>query len=257
MSVAAAAIEWRLSECDNRKMDNRWIGDRLKALRKTKSGLAKALGIDPARVSEIIGGRRNVQVAELPVMAATLEMPTEELVGRLVSRRQARRAADDDDGNGFHPGDGAATDGFAPQPLEVPVRGALARDLPVYGAAVGGEDGSFEMNGQVVDFAERPPSLSGARNAYGIYVQGESMSPRFEAGWLVLVNPSRPVRKGDNVVVQLKGADEHAAPRGFVKVFETRTPQLLVVRQFNPPRTLEWPVADVISVHRVISVAEM
>jgi len=238
-------------------MDNRWIGDRLKALRKTKSGLAKALGIDPARVSEIIGGRRNVQVTELPVMAATLEMPTEELVGRLVSRRQARRAADHGEGPGFHQADASGNEGFVPQPLELPARSALPRDLPGYGSAVGGDDGSFEMNGQVVDFVERPPSLSGARNAYGIYVQGESMSPRFEAGWLVLVNPSRPVRKGDNVVVQLKPADEHAAPLAFVKVFESRTPHLVVVRQFNPPRTLEWPVTDVIAVHRVVSVAEL
>src|SRR5271163_4753047 len=117
-------------------MDNRWIGDRLKSLRKTKSGLAKALGIDPARVSEIIGGRRNVQVTELPVMAAILEMPTEELVGRLVSRRQAQRAAGGE-GPNFHlaepPNSG---DGFVPAPLEVPARGSLPRDLPVYGSAV-------------------------------------------------------------------------------------------------------------------------
>src|SRR5271167_4081358 len=113
-------IDCAIWECDNRNMDNRWIGDRLKSLRKTKSGLAKALGIDPARVSEIIGGRRNVQVTELPVMAAILEMPTEELVGRLVSRRQAQRAAGNGDGPSFHlaesPGSG---DGFVPAPLEV------------------------------------------------------------------------------------------------------------------------------------------
>ena len=239
-------------------MDNRWIGDRLKSLRKTKSGLAKALGIDPARVSEIIGGRRNVQVTELPVMAAILEMPTEELVGRLVSRRQAQRAAGNGEAPGFHLAEpSAAPDGFVPTPIEVPARGSLPRDLPVYGSAVGGADGSFEMNGQVVDYVERPPSLGGARNAYGIYVQGESMSPRFEAGRLVLVNPSRPVRKGDNVVVHLKGADEHAAPLAYLKVFDSRTPNLLVVRQFNPPRALEWPIADVISMHRVVGVAEL
>jgi SOS-response transcriptional repressor LexA len=239
-------------------MDNRWIGDRLKSLRKTKSGLAKALGIDPARVSEIIGGRRNVQVTELPVMAAILEMPTEELVGRLVSRRQAQRAAGSGDGPGFHLAEPAGgNDGFVPAPLEVPARGSLPRDLPVYGSAVGGLDGSFEMNGQVVDYVERPPSLGGARNAYGIYVQGDSMSPRFEAGWLVLVNPSRPVRKGDNVVVQLKGPDEHAAPLAFLKVFDARTPSQLVVRQFNPPRALEWPIGEVISMHRVVGVAEL
>ena len=143
-----------------------------------------------------------------------------------------------------------------PAPIEVPARGSLPRDLPIFGQAMGGADGSFEMNGQVVEFVERPPSLGGARNAYGIYVQGDSMSPRFEAGWLVLVNPSRPVRKGDNVVVQIKGAAEHA-PLAFLKVFEARTPTQLVVRQFNPPRMLEWPVTDVISMHRVVGVAEL
>jgi len=239
-------------------MDNRWIGDRLKSLRKTKSGLAKALGIDPARVSEIIGGRRNVQVTELPVMAAILEMPTEDLVGRLVSRRQARRASEDGELAALHLAEApVSVDGFVPAPLDMPARGSLPRDLPVYGSAVGGADGSFEMNGQVVDFVERPPSLGGARNAYGIYVQGDSMSPRFETGWLVLVNPSRPVRKGDNVVVQLKGPDEHSAPLAYLKVFESRTPTLLVVRQFNPPRVLEWPIADVISMHRVVGIAEL
>jgi phage repressor protein C with HTH and peptisase S24 domain len=237
-------------------MDNRWIGDRLKSLRKTKSGLAKALGIDPARVSEIIGGRRNVQVTELPIMAAQLEMPTEELVSRLISRRQARRAADEEDGAGFQmseSGDG----GFVPQALDIPARGSMVRDLPVYGSAVGGVDGSFEMNGQEVEYVERPPSLSGARNAYGVYVKGDSMSPRFEEGWLVQVNPSRPVRKGDNVVVQLKGIDEHAPPLAYLKVFESRTPNNLIVRQFNPARMLEWPLSDVISVHRVVGVGEL
>jgi phage repressor protein C with HTH and peptisase S24 domain len=237
-------------------MDNRWIGDRLKSLRKTKSGLAKALGIDPARVSEIIGGRRNVQVTELPIMAATLEMPTEELVSRLISRREARRAADEEDGSGFQMAE-PANDGFIPQALDIPARGSMLRDLPVHGSAVGGVDGSFEMNGQVVEYVERPPSLSGARNAYGIYVQGDSMSPRFEAGWLVLVNPSRPVRRGDNVVVQLKGIDEHAPPLAYLKVFESRTPNNLIVRQFNPARMLEWPLSDVISVHRVVGVGEL
>src|SRR5277367_83690 len=112
-------IDCAIWECDNRNMDNRWIGDRLKSLRKTKSGLAKALGIDPARVSEIIGGRRNVQVTELPVMAAILDMPTEERVGRLVSRRQAQRATGD--GGAYHMAEpSVGGDGFVPQPLDVP-----------------------------------------------------------------------------------------------------------------------------------------
>lgn len=239
-------------------MDNRWISDRLRTLRRSKGSLAQALGIDPARVSEIIGGRRNVQVSELPVMADFLGMTTEDLVGRLVSRRQARHAESVPGPSGGALAEAPpAGGGFVARPIELPSRSQQLRDLPVYGSAMGGADGSFEMNGQVMDYAERPPSLAGARNAYGIYVQGDSMSPRFEAGWLVTVNPSRPVRKGDNVVVQIRAADEHAPPLAYLKVFEARTPTRLIVSQFNPKRELEWPVADVVSLHRVVGVAEL
>jgi len=83
------------------------------------------------------------------------------------------------------------------------------------------------------------------------------MAPRFEAGWLLHVNPNRPVRRGDNVVIQIRAQDEHTPPLAYVKVFECRTPTKLVVRQFNPPGELEWPNDDVVSIHRVIGTAEM
>jgi len=183
-------------------MSNEWISARLKSLRITKGSLAKSLGIDPARVSEIVAGRRNVQVSELPVMAEILQMSTEDLVARLTPRKvaliqEAQRAA------AINPPPLPPP----PQPLptpsaavaDLPSGGLMPRNLPVYGCARGGVDGSFEMNGQGMDYVERPPSLAGARNAYAVYVQGDSMSPRFEAGWLLHVNPNRPVRRGDNV----------------------------------------------------------
>ena len=235
-------------------MANQWISDRLRSLRKTKSGLAKTLGIDPARVSEIIGGRRNVQVSELPLMAEVLEISTTDLVDRLASRRSPRpnpAPSDDHPARQFLP----PPDGFVAQAMEIPSH--LPRNLPVYGSAMGGIDGAFEMNGQVADYIERPPSLAGAKNAYGIYVQGDSMSPRFESGWLLHVNPNRPVRRGDNVVIQVRGHDEHTPPLAYVKVFECRTATKLVVQQFNPVKDMEWPLEDVVSIHRVIGVAEM
>jgi len=236
-------------------MANEWITDRLKSLRKTKASLAKALGVDPARVSEIVGGRRNVQVSELPVMAEMLAMTTEDLVARLASRR-AGRAVTPPTERPVEPIETFA-DGFSPRPVDLPPPSQTPRNLPVYGTAMGGLDGAFEMNGQVMDYVERPPSLAGAKNAYGIYVQGDSMAPRFETGWLLHVNPNRPVRRGDNVVIQVRNADEHTAPLAYVKVFECATPSKLVVSQFNPIRTLEWPIEAVVSVHRVVGIAEM
>lgn len=227
--------------------DNAWIGERLKALRRSKGALARAMGVDPARISEIVGGRRNVQVAELAPMAKMLEMTTEELVARLAVRaaRPITEAAAE------------RGEGTPAQPIALPGGTTAGRDLPLYGSAMGGVDGAFEMNGQAMDFVERPAALAGARSAYAVFVQGDSMAPRFEAGWLLHVNPTRPVRRGDNVVVQVRGPDRFAPPLAYVKVFEARTPSRLIVRQFNPPGELSWRLDDVVSVHRVVGVAEM
>jgi len=238
-------------------MSNEWITQRLKSLRLTKGALARALGIDPARISEVVGGRRNVQVAELPIMAQMLQMTTEELVTKLSNHKSGRTIE--------APGIAAppapiSTPTPSPVPLtaiELPAMAQMPRNLPVFGSARGGVDGVFEMNGQAMDYVERPPSLSSSRNAYGVYVQGESMVPRFEPGWLLHVNPNRPVRKGDNVVVQIRGSDEHAPPLAYIKVFDRQTPNKLVVRQFNPPGEMEWLQDDVVSVHRVVGIADM
>lgn len=236
-------------------MPNAWISDRLRSLKKTKSGLARALGIDPARVSEIIGGRRNVQLAELPRMAEILEMPTAQLVELLTPRNgmtprfQLEEPAADASGFSY-------PDGLAAPPADPQAPPAGFRNLPVYGSVPADPDGAIEMNGAAVDFAERPPSLAGARNAYAVYVQDETMSPRFEPGWLLHVNPSRPVLRGDNVVVQIRGSGRVQC-HAHIRLFEERTADRLLVRQFDPPFFSEWPLDQVVAVHRIVGVAEM
>jgi SOS-response transcriptional repressor LexA len=235
-------------------MENVWIGERLKALGKRKSALATVLGIDPARVSELLAGRRNLQVSELRPLADFLEMPTERVLALLAKTEKTESSA----GRAIGIVGPASSDGgFVAKAVDIAGRGRVARDLPIYGSAMGGADGSFAMNGEVMDYAERPPALAGSQSAYGIYVQGDSMSPRFEAGWLLHVNPTRPVRRGDNVVVQLQADDPDDAPLAYVKMFEARTPSLLIVVQFNPRMELSWPIDRVVSVHRIVGIGEM
>jgi len=67
-------------------MNGRWIEDRLDVLRdagheKSKTGLARALGLDPARVTEMIAGHRNLKIAEIPASAQYLELSMEMIVG--------------------------------------------------------------------------------------------------------------------------------------------------------------------------------
>lgn len=123
--------------------------------------------------------------------------------------------------------------------------------VPVYGQAMGGEDGRFILNGNKIDDILAPSSLAGIAEAYAIYVSGDSMEPRYFAGEAVFVNPRMPVRRGDFVIIQIRPSVDGDAPHGYVKRF-VRMGQELVVEQYNPAKQLMFPAADVISVHRVM-----
>lgn len=130
-----------------------------------------------------------------------------------------------------------------------------ARRLPVFGRAVGGDDGHLVMNGEIIDHVECPPGLDSVPNAYAVYVIGDSMEPRYHAGEVVYLHPARPVKKGDYVVVQTRGP-EGEAPLGFIKRFVAYTPTRLILSQLNPPREIEFERADVVSVHKIVFAGE-
>lgn len=134
--------------------------------------------------------------------------------------------------------------------------GATPRDLPVYGAAMGGDDGAFDFNGTVNEYVARPPILAGVANGYAVYVQGESMEPRYFAGELVHVNPNRPITPGCFVVVQIRTGDPHVPTRGLIKQFVRRTASRLHLRQFNPRGELEHELGQVLSIHRIVGASD-
>jgi phage repressor protein C with HTH and peptisase S24 domain len=123
--------------------------------------------------------------------------------------------------------------------------------IPAYGQAVGGRDGEFILNGNRIVDILAPPSLQGVPDAYAVYVVGDSMEPRYFAGEAVFVNPRLPVRRGDFVVAQI-AVDDGEPPHAYVKRFVARDARTLRLEQFNPKKTLAFPVARVISVHRII-----
>lgn len=126
--------------------------------------------------------------------------------------------------------------------------------LPVLGEAVGGEDGEYIFNGSVLDYVDCPPSLENVPNAYAVYIDGESMVPRFRPGETVWVHPTKPARRGDDVVVQIHRSeeDEGAPPRGFVKEFTGWTANKLILQQYNPHKKIEFTRDQVVSVHPII-----
>lgn len=120
--------------------------------------------------------------------------------------------------------------------------------IPVYGQAVGGVDGEFDMNGNVLYEVLAPPILSGVRGAYGVQVSGDSMYPRYEDGEVCFVDPKRRVKKGDYVIVQVK-TEEEGPILAYVKKFVRHNAEELVLEQFNPVKEIRFPARQVVTVH--------
>jgi phage repressor protein C with HTH and peptisase S24 domain len=141
--------------------------------------------------------------------------------------------------------------------------------IGMFGQAVGGEDGRFVLNGSRVMDVHCPPTLIGVKDAYGVFVHGGSMRPRYREGEAVFVNPHLPVRQDDYAVVQIKGDFEGDDIGGFIKQFISMNAKELVLAQHQRPETfpveeasegrylLRFPRSKVAAVHRIVWAGEV
>lgn len=137
----------------------------------------------------------------------------------------------------------------------------LPRDVPVYGTALGTftEDDVIEQTmvdqSETIDFVIRPPGLSAREGIYGLYVQGESQSPRFKPGELIFVDPKRTPMIGDDVVVFLKrqDGDEEMVNAILLKELVRRTHGGITLRQLNPDATFDVEAKRIGAIHRVLT----
>lgn len=123
--------------------------------------------------------------------------------------------------------------------------------MPILGVANGGPDGQLIFESEPIEFARTPDYLIGVRGAYAVYVQGESMVPRFKPGERLDIHPHKPARRGDDVVVQLFPETEEGPLEGYVKEYVTKTPTTLVLRQYNPVKEIEIDLRRVKAIHVV------
>lgn len=123
--------------------------------------------------------------------------------------------------------------------------------IPLYGHAVGGQDGEFVLNGNRLDDITAPPSLSASKGAYAVTVAGESMSPRYEDGETVYVDPTRRVVRGNYVVAQIQ-LEEEGVKLAYIKRFLRHNADELVLEQLNPPKELRFKHQNVSSVHYIV-----
>jgi len=128
-----------------------------------------------------------------------------------------------------------------------------ARRLPVIGYAQAGASGFFDDAGypvgrgwEDIDFPDlRDPA------AYALEVSGDSMSPVYRDGDILIVSPAASVRRGDRVVVKTRKGEVMA------KQLLRQTAQKIELGSFNarhPTRVLE--AAEVRWVARILWVSQ-
>lgn len=119
--------------------------------------------------------------------------------------------------------------------------------IPIRTAGRAGADQEMYA-AEILGYVPRPSSLKDVPGGYGVYVIGDSMSPRYEAGWLVFADPSRaPYRGRDVVVYRANGAV-------LLKRFIRRSDAEIVLEQLNPPEEIRIPVSDVKEIGLIVGI---
>lgn len=205
---------------------------------KSGKGLAEALGINPSQVSRMLNGERAIKAFEIPMIEKYLGVS---LLGYEDTQEPKHLKATE----------------YSVASVPFPDRGVMPLDVPVLGTVIGGNGGDFQMSGEMIDYVRRPPGITHARNVFALHVRGTSMSPRFEEGELLYLNPNLPTRVGDYVVIEFIPSEANEYGEGCLKRFVCRTPTKLVVEQFNPACQLEFDLDRIKAIHRVLTLHEL
>lgn len=129
-------------------------------------------------------------------------------------------------------GDVAAPAKSAIVPVENPMARDVARDFPVYSAAMGGP-GEIIRSTEPVDWIPRPAPVQHVKQAYGQIVVGTSMFPEYDEGDTALVNPKLPPLPGTTCIFYHEASDGEA--RATIKRLVRIGVDVWHVRQWNPP----------------------
>lgn len=152
----------------------------------TQRGLAEAMGLDPAAVNRMLYGRRGIMAEEIPVIEGYL-------------------------GQSLHvAGHGAGGMALPPQRPHLP-RGlsdggaqatliaAPTASLPVIPVYVFGDT----RREKPIDYAPRHPQQTGIDDAFAYYMPDDASAPRYYAGEILYVHPTRPPAPARDCVVVL------------------------------------------------------
>ncbi|MUZ63514.1 S24 family peptidase [Agrobacterium vitis] len=224
------------------------VSNLIQASGKKAQRVSKELGLDKETLPKLL--RNPDQVPSMRTVAALAKFfnVTEQFIMH-GSADDAQQSAPDQDA--------VKTQDPTPPPAAATYQ-AMTMDVPVMGTAAGSlMRGAFKLEPGVVDYVRRPPALIGARDIYALYVEGSSMEPQFFPGDLIYLNPHRPARAGDIVVVQSKTSD-HTEVEASLGIFLRKTERHVIIGKRNPAKSeVSLPREFVLNIHRVLSINEL
>src|SRR5690348_15379561 len=224
-------------------MDAAWFQQALDRVGATQADLARHLGLAASGVSRIVNGERQVKALEAVQIAAFLRVPADEVL-RHAGDGDVPAASAEPPRRGRPPRRAAAPAMHLPAAPLPALRGVDT--IPIRSAARGGREQEMFLADGPIGQTPRPANLGGVRGAYAIYMVGDSMEPRYEQGWLLHVNPFKPPTRGRDVVVYKEGQVV------LIKQFVGWEGDTLVLRQLNPPISLQIPRDQVRECHLIV-----
>jgi phage repressor protein C with HTH and peptisase S24 domain len=221
-------------------MANAWIAQELKRIGAKQADLARHLGVSESVMSKMIHTSR--------ILGAEEERKIRDFVV----------ANDHSTGTRYAPPHSTSSVRRSASRPNVQESHAMPDDLPVFGTAVGGSTGGSEfiMNGQIGLHVRRPEKLSGRDDVFALFVQGDSMEPRYSAGELIICETRRPPQIGDYVVVEMKETAD-GLRIAYLKRLAGRSGRRLKLTQYNPEKTIELDQDEVHQIVRVMSTLDL
>lgn len=222
----------------------RRIDERLDELGMSAEGASKKAGLSRSYLRALKRGA-NPRTSNLVEIAKVLETTTSWLLEGTGPKEAPSQGTSEEYRDDVRPAD-----------VDAPLRTELDKDVPVMGTAAGSVEGEFQFEGGVIDYVRRPPALASTRDIYTIYVVGSSMEPKYNPGDLCFVNPNKPARIGDPVIVQMRNG-EHEPVKAMIGLLTRRTTDTVFIGKLNPASDVPVPAGTVMRIHKVLDMNEL
>lgn len=218
-------------------MKQTWIVDRLEELGRTQAELARFMKMPPPRISEIISGRRKIQIEEFPLLIEFLGVGGAEAMKNIARRAELTIA------------DYAAEPALPkPRPIEpIEFAGDSYTPIPEYDIRLSG--GSAALNAGTVPshhYLFRTRSLQNLTDASPdllavIQVSGDGMEPTLRQGDDVLIDRRQTHIGTDGIYVYAQANSHELLVKRFQRSAKSK---FITIRSDNPNYDIETGVSD-------------